>query len=53
VPELNKSATKRSKSELISMEFDGYYSSNTTCEIGMSDDSMTFRSLAYLLYETT
>ena len=53
IPELNKSATKRSKEELSHQHFDGYFSSNITCEIGMSDDTKTFRSLAYLLYHTT
>jgi D-lactate dehydrogenase len=53
VPELSLSATKRSKEELHAMALDGFYSSNTTCEIGMSDNSLTCHSLAYLLYETT
>lgn len=53
VPELNESATKREKSELRNNLFDGFYSSNTTCEIGMSGENMQFRSIAYLLEKTT
>ena len=53
VPELNESATKREKRELKKSTFDGFYSSNTTCEIGMSDEEMQFRSIVYLLEKTT
>jgi len=52
-PELNESAVKHIKNELLLREFDGYYSTNTTCEIGMSEHNMPFRSIAYLLEKTT
>ncbi|PWH19350.1 MAG: FAD-binding oxidoreductase [Anaerolineae bacterium] len=35
LPELTASATRREASEVTRQTFDGYYSSNLTCEIGM------------------
>lgn len=53
IPELTNTATKRSKEELSHLHLDGYYSSNITCEVGMSDENRIYRSIAYLLHETT
>jgi D-lactate dehydrogenase len=36
-PELTASATAREASEVIAQEYGGYYSSNITCEMGMSE----------------
>ena len=36
-PELTASATQMEAAEVLSHEYDGYYSSNVTCEMGMSE----------------
>jgi D-lactate dehydrogenase len=36
-PELTASATEKESAEVLARNYDGYYSSNITCEIGMSE----------------
>jgi hypothetical protein len=36
-PELTASATEKEAAEVLSRDYDGYYSSNITCEMGMSE----------------
>jgi D-lactate dehydrogenase len=36
-PELTASATEKESAEVLSHEYGGYYSSNITCEIGMTE----------------
>lgn len=36
-PELTRSATEKEAAEIVAHHYDGYYSSNITCEIGMSE----------------
>jgi D-lactate dehydrogenase len=54
VPELTESATRSEAHEVEAGEFDGFYSSSRTCEIGMTRaTSRPYRSFWYLLDETT
>jgi len=49
-PELTKSATERETAEVLEKEYDGYYSSNITCEIGMSEATgKNYTSVVYLV----
>jgi D-lactate dehydrogenase len=49
-PELTASATEQESAEVNLRDFDGYYSSNITCEIGMSAATgKNYRSLLYLV----
>jgi len=49
-PELTRSATEMESAEILSREYDGYYSSNITCEIGMSEATgRDFLSIVYLV----
>jgi D-lactate dehydrogenase len=53
-PELTESATRAAAEELHGRQFDGYYSSSRTCEIGMSRATgRPYRSFWYLLEEAT
>jgi D-lactate dehydrogenase len=36
-PELTASATEKEAAEVLSRDYGGYYSSNITCEMGMSE----------------
>ncbi len=54
VPELTESATRSEAHEVEAGDFDGFYSSSRTCEIGMARaTSRPYRSFWYLLHETT
>jgi len=54
LPELTESATRSEAHEVEAGEFDGFYSSSRTCEIGMTRaTSRPYRSFWYLLDETT
>jgi D-lactate dehydrogenase len=54
LPELTGSATRSEAHEVGAGDFDGYYSSSRTCEIGMTRaTSRPYRSFWYLLDETT
>ncbi|HET6821097.1 MAG TPA: FAD-linked oxidase C-terminal domain-containing protein, partial [Anaerolineales bacterium] len=49
-PELTASATEKESVEVNSREYDGYYSSNIPCEIGMSEATgRDYRSIVYLV----
>jgi D-lactate dehydrogenase len=49
-PELTASATAQEAAEVGTRSYDGYYSSNIACEIGMSQASgETYRGLVYLV----
>ena len=49
-PELTASATKKETAEVNAREYDGYYSSNITCEIGMSEATeRDYVSIVYLV----
>ena len=49
-PELTGSATEKETAEILKYDFDGYYSSNITCEIGMSEATgKDYVSIAYLV----
>jgi D-lactate dehydrogenase len=49
-PELTESATRQEAAELNGKEYDGYYSSSRTCEIGMTRATgKAYRSYMYLL----
>jgi D-lactate dehydrogenase len=53
-PELTASATELEAAEVLSGTFDGYYSSNLTCEMGMSlATGKPYRSILYLLDQAT
>ncbi|EAQ80127.1 FAD-binding and (Fe-S)-binding domain-containing protein [Blastopirellula marina] len=53
-PELTKAATAEQAAELDHREFDGYVSSNRTCEIGMNQATgADYRSVLFLLEELT
>jgi D-lactate dehydrogenase len=50
VPELTASATALEAAEVLSQPYDGYYSSNLTCEMGMSlATKKPYRSFLYLI----
>ncbi len=49
-PELTQSATQKESAEINSHEYDGYYSSNIPCEIGMSEATgKEYYSIVYLV----
>lgn len=49
-PELTRSATGKESAEALAREYDGYYSSNIPCEIGMSEATeKEYLSIAYLV----
>jgi len=49
-PELTASATEKETAEVNSRDYDGYYSSNITCEIGMSEATgKDYVSIVYLV----
>lgn len=49
-PELTASATSQESAEVCSTKYDGYYSSNITCEMGMSlATRQNYRSIVYLM----
>ena len=53
-PELTQSATRREATEVQTAEYDGYFSSSRTCEIGMTRATgHIYRSFIYLLEKTT
>ncbi len=52
-PELTASATSVEAAEINASQYDGYYSSNLTCEMGMSEATgRPYRSIFYLLART-
>jgi len=49
-PELTASATEEETAEVLEKNYDGYYSSNITCEIGMSEATgKDYVSIVYLV----
>jgi D-lactate dehydrogenase len=53
-PELTKSATEKETTEVNARDYDGYYSSNITCEIGMSEATgKDYVSIVYLVEKAT
>jgi D-lactate dehydrogenase len=53
-PELTTSATASEAAEVLSESYDGYYSSNLTCEMGMSlATKKSYRSFLYLVEKAT
>jgi D-lactate dehydrogenase len=53
-PELTASATEKESTEVNAREYGGYYSSNITCEIGMSAATgKEYRSIVYLVEEAS
>ena len=49
-PELTRSATEKESVEVLAREYDGYYSSNIPCEIGMSEaTNRDYVSIVYLV----
>ncbi|MEO5887049.1 MAG: FAD-binding and (Fe-S)-binding domain-containing protein [Anaerolineales bacterium] len=49
-PELTQSATEKETAEVNAHEYDGYYSSNIPCEIGMSEATgKDYTSIVYLV----
>ena len=49
-PELTASATEKETAEILKKEYDGYYSSNITCEIGMKEATgRDYLSIVYLV----
>jgi D-lactate dehydrogenase len=49
-PELTAAATEKEADEVKSREYDGYYSSNITCEMGMSEATgQDYVSIVYLV----
>ncbi|MBI5840484.1 MAG: (Fe-S)-binding protein [Chloroflexi bacterium] len=49
-PELTASATEKETAEVLARDYDGYYSSNITCEIGMSEATgKDYLSIVYLV----
>lgn len=54
VPELTESATQAEAAEVNQREYAGYYSSNLTCEMGMTRATgKPYRSILYLVEEAT
>ena len=50
LPELTQSATEKETAEVNTRDYDGYYSSNITCEIGMSEATgKDYLSIVYLV----
>jgi D-lactate dehydrogenase len=53
-PELTASATLLEANEVSAGQYDGYYSSNPTCEMGMTlATKKPYRSILYLLEMAT
>jgi D-lactate dehydrogenase len=53
-PELTASATEKESAEVLARDYDGYYSSNITCEIGMSEATgKNYVSVVYLVERAT
>ena len=49
-PELTKSATEKETAEVLEQDYDGYYSSNIPCEIGMAEATgKDYVSIVYLV----
>ncbi len=49
-PELTASATEKESAEVLARDYDGYYSSNIPCEIGMSEATgKEYMSIVYLV----
>jgi D-lactate dehydrogenase len=49
-PELTTSATEKETAEVLAKDYGGYYSSNITCEIGMSEATgKDYVSIVYLV----
>ena len=49
-PELTASATEKETAEILKKDYDGYYSSNITCEIGMTEATgKDYVSIVYLV----
>jgi len=49
-PELTSSATEKETAEILKRDYDGYYSSNITCEIGMTEATgKDYMSIVYLV----
>jgi len=49
-PELTQSATEKETAEVNAHDYDGYYSSNIPCEIGMSEATgKDYKSIVYLV----
>ena len=49
-PELTASATEKESAEILKRDYDGYYSSNITCEIGMTEATgKDYVSIVYLV----
>jgi D-lactate dehydrogenase len=49
-PELTASATEKESAEVLTDDYDGYYSSNITCEISMSEATgKDYMSIVYLV----
>jgi D-lactate dehydrogenase len=49
-PELTASATEKECAEVLAHDYQGYYSSNIPCEIGMSEATgKDYISIAYLV----
>ena len=54
IPELTASATRRESQEVLAGQYEGYYSSNLTCEMGMAlATGQKYRSFLYLLEEVS
>ena len=53
-PELNASAAQPEAEEVLRRDYDGYYSSNLTCEMGMAQATgKPYQSIVYLVEEAT
>jgi D-lactate dehydrogenase len=54
LPELTQSATEKETAEVLSRNYGGYYSSNITCEIGMSEATgKDYVSIVYLVEKSS
>lgn len=53
-PELTASATEKESAEVLSRDYGGYYSSNITCEMGMSEATgKNYVGIVYLLEQAS
>jgi D-lactate dehydrogenase len=53
-PELTASATRSEADEVLSEDYDGYYSTNLPCEMGMSEATgKSYESIVYLIEEAS
>jgi D-lactate dehydrogenase len=53
-PELTAAATRKEAAEVLSANYDGYYSSGKTCEMSISNTvAKNYRSILYLLDEVS